>query len=176
MRHYKLHSRQNEQLPRKLLVHIHAFCLMPNHYHLLLSPAIENGIALFMKKLGMGYAKYFNERYGRSGALWQGKYKRIRIARDAHFLYIPYYIHLNPLDLSHAEWRHGKVKNVWKALEYLKAYRWSSYLDYQRTRNFPSITDREFLAPLLGSSREQEKQIAYIITDLDLSQQGLLLE
>ena len=48
---------------RKLLVDIHVFCLMPNHYHLLLSPKIENGIPRFMKKLNMAYAKYFNERY-----------------------------------------------------------------------------------------------------------------
>ncbi|MEK7077754.1 MAG: transposase, partial [Patescibacteria group bacterium] len=48
---------------RKLLVDIHAFCLMPNHYHLLLSPRVDDGIVKFMKKLGIGYAKYFNIKY-----------------------------------------------------------------------------------------------------------------
>ena len=65
---------------RKPLVHIHAWCLMSNHYHLLLSP-IDDDLSLlsrFMKKLNMGYARYFNERHKRSGYLWQGKYKKIR--------------------------------------------------------------------------------------------------
>src|SRR3989344_3808259 len=79
--------------PRKLLVNLHAFCLMPNHYHLLVSPLHDTGISLFMKKLNGGYAKYFNERYKRSGALFQGKYKSVSIKSDPHFLWIPYYIH-----------------------------------------------------------------------------------
>src|SRR3989338_10051829 len=57
---YVVKERQGER-KRDLLVHIHAFCLMPNHYHILLSPIKENGMSLFMKKVNMGYAKYFNE-------------------------------------------------------------------------------------------------------------------
>lgn len=149
---------------------------MPNHYHLLLSPVVENGIALFMKKLSMGYTKYFNERYGRSGALWQGKYKRVLIERDSHFLYIPFYIHLNALDLVYPEWRTGQVKDIRKALEYLNTYRWSSHLDYNGIRNFPSITQRELLSSLLGTKQHYEKEIIDIITDQELAQQSLILE
>jgi putative transposase len=172
---FKLPSRQDNKA-RKLLVYIHAFCLMPNHYHLLLSPAIENGISLFMKKLGMGYTKYFNERHARSGALWQGKYKRIHIARDAHFLYIPYYIHLNPLDLAYPEWRKGEVKNSDGARKHLKKYRWSSHLDYSGVKNFPSITHREILAPLFGNSSLYEKEVSNIITNPELATQSMMLE
>jgi len=174
--HYKLPERQKENRARKLLVYIHAFCLMPNHYHLLLSPSVENGIALFMKKLNMGYTKYFNERYARSGALWQGKFKRILIERDAHFLYIPYYIHLNPLDLIFPEWRVGQVENPRRALDYLNAYRWSSHLDYKGAKNFPSITQREFLTSILGSRLKYEKEIMNIITDSTLAKEGSFLE
>jgi len=70
----------DERHSRELLVHIHAFCLMPNHYHLLLSPAIEGGIPKFMKKLNMGYSRYFNERYERKGTLFEGKYKSILVS------------------------------------------------------------------------------------------------
>ena len=174
--HYKLPDRHEENRRRTLLVRIHAFCLMPNHYHLLLSPVIENGIPLFMKKLSMGYAKYFNERYTRSGALWQGKYKRVLIARDAHFIYIPYYIHLNPLDLAYPEWRTGNVRNTSKALEYLRTYRWSSHLDYDGIRNFPSISNREFLSPLLGTKAAYEKEIARIIGNPELNEHSLEFE
>jgi len=129
---------------RKLLVKIHFFCLMPNHYHLLVSPVVENGISKFMKKLNMGYAKYFNEKYKRSGALFQGKYRSVLIKKDAHFMWIPYYIHFNPLDLTIPEWREGNVRDSRKAANYLNAYRWSSHLDYAGKKNFPLVTQREF--------------------------------
>ncbi len=170
--HSKLPDRRTERQKRKLLVRIHAFCLMSNHYHLLLSPVVENGIPLFMKKLSMGYAKYFNERYERSGALWQGKYKRIRVARDAHFLYIPFYIHLNALDLSYPEWRNGNIKETEKALTSLEKYRWSSHLDYAGIKNFPSITDREFLSETIGSPAQYKKAITRFIGNPELLNQG----
>jgi putative transposase len=149
---------------RKPLVDILAFCLMPNHYHLLLSERRDGGISLFMRKLNMGYSKYFNEKYSRSGVLWQGTFKKIRIARDAQFLYIPYYIHLNALDLSFPEWRKGGVKNVKKALGYLDTYRWSSFLDYRGKKNFPSLLTHPLFSSL-PSYEQQKKTIADIITD-----------
>ncbi len=126
------------------LVKIHFFCLMPNHYHLLVSPLIEGGVSQFMKKVNMGYAKYFNERYDRSGALFQGKYKSIHVVEDAHFMYLPYYIHLNPLDLTTPTWRNGKISSVKNILTTLDGYKWSSHLDYTGHKNLPSITDRTF--------------------------------
>jgi putative transposase len=159
-----------EETRRELLVDIHAFCLMDNHYHLLLSERVENGISLFMKKLNMGYAKYFNERYERSGALWQGKYKKISVKRDAHFLYISYYIHLNPLDFYFPEWRSGKVGKVSDALGFLEKYRWSSYLDYMGRRNFPSITRRDQFPQL------HSKEIRTIIQGEELEHLSHTLE
>ncbi len=157
-------ERQLEQRKvQKRLVDIHAFCLMDNHYHLLVSEAIEGGISLFMQKLNMGYSKYFNERHRRSGTLWQGKHKKIQITRDAHFLYIPYYIHLNPLDYTTPEWREGAVTNTSKALENLRKYRWSSHLDYVGVKNFPSVTRRDFLSEIFRSHRAYEKEAANII-------------
>ena len=140
---------------RKRIVDIHGWCLMKNHYHLLLSERVENGLSLFLRKLNIGYANYFNERYARAGTLFQGRTKRILIDRDAHFLYILHYVHLNPLDyLSGATgWRQrtkGEVKSVHKALEYLKGYRWSSLLDYMGEKNFPSLLSRSLFSEALG--------------------------
>lgn len=166
---YGLADRTIVQKRRALLVDIHAFCLMGNHYHLLLTERTENGIPLFMKKLNMGYAKYFNERYERTGALWQGKYKKVPVKRDAHFLYIPYYIHLNPLDFQFPEWRTGNVRNFEQVLAYLENYRWSSYLDYLGRSNFPSVTRRDQL------SSTQRKEIKNIIQggELDIFSSSL---
>jgi len=117
---------------------------MDNHYHLLLSELIEGGLTLFLRKLNIGYAKFFNERYGRSGTLFQGRTKKILITQEAHFLYILHYLHLNALDcLAGAEgWRERSksgITDLKKALCYLNTYRWSSYLDYAGKKNFPSI-------------------------------------
>jgi putative transposase len=162
-----LADRHQPHRARTPLVHIHA---------LLLSPAIENGIPKFMKKLNMGYAKYFNEKYVRTGSLWQGKYKKIHIQRDAHFLYIPYYIHLNALDMSMPQWRKGGVRNITQALGQLKKYRWSSHLDYLGEKNFPSITEREFLAGVIGTRSRYEQEIGRIITNQGLAEKSEYIE
>ncbi|OGG52734.1 hypothetical protein A2851_03990 [Candidatus Kaiserbacteria bacterium RIFCSPHIGHO2_01_FULL_53_29] len=158
------------------LVDIYAFCLMPNHYHILASEIEEGGISMFMRKLNMGYAKYFNEKYKRSGVLWQGTFKRILLQRDAHFLHIPFYIHLNPLDMAFPQWRAGKVRNIDKALKFLAQYRWSSYLDYSGVKNFPSILSQELLADVLGSSARQKRIIKDIISSPNLAREASKLE
>lgn len=150
---------------REPLVSIHAFSLMPNHYHMLVSENTEGGMSTFMRKLNMGYAKYFNEKYERSGVLWQGTFRKKQIQRDAHFLYIPYYIHLNPLDLVLPQWRNGAVTDAERAFRELKKYRWSSYLDYMGVKNFPSVIDQALLQDMLGSSKRQQAVVRDIISD-----------
>ena len=177
--HPVLHSAQPDRkegrAKRSQLVLIHAFCLMGNHYHLLISETVPNGIPRFMQKLNMGYSKYFNERHQRTGTLWQGKYKKILIKRDAHFNYIPFYIHLNPLDFSVPEWRQGNVKNPKKALEFLRKYRWSSHLDYLGVKNFPSLTFRKEILDL-NAPRAYEKEIARIIGTSDIAESSSVIE
>ncbi|MAZ56395.1 hypothetical protein CL653_01250 [bacterium] len=163
---------------RKKLVNLHAFCLMDNHYHLLLSPVdadMEN-LSAFMRKLNMGYAKYFNEKYRRVGALWQGKYKKIYIARDSHFLHIPYYIHLNPLDYKFYEWRSGEISNTLDPISFLKKYKWSSFLDYFGTKNYPSLLTTDVLKNMLGTQEEQIATIKSIISNPDKTNFSEIIE
>ena len=147
---------------RKRLVEIHGWCLMKDHYHLLISELIEGGLIKFMMKVNVGYAKYYNERYERHGHLFQGKTKKILIEHEAHFLYILNYLHLNPLDyLTGAKkWRErdkGSIKNTEEALKYLNEYRWSSYLDYCGKKNFPSILSKNLFGNIFGNYREVVK-------------------
>jgi putative transposase len=141
---------------RERIVDIHGWELMKNHYHLLLSERSEGGMTLFLRKLS-GYARYFNERHKRRGVLFQGRTKKILIARQEHFLYILHYIHLNSLDYlpGAKKWRErdkGSISDIRKVLEYLKTYRWSSYLDYCGTKNFPSILTKSLFSDSLGKS------------------------
>jgi len=136
---------------RELLVEIHAFCIMKNHYHLLLSPLVEDGIVQFMRKVNIGYAKYFNKKYARTGALFEGRYKSVLVENETHFAHLPFYIHLNPLDFSMPEWREWKIDNLAQAQKFLQDYHWSSHLDYLGKKNFPSVTQREFLTKYFDS-------------------------
>lgn len=156
-----------ERKPRKLLVEILAFCLMPNHYHLMLRPLRDDGVFKFVKRLGMGYALYFNQKYKRSGALFQGRYKAIRISDQAHFIHLPYYIHFNPLDLVAPEWRERKINNLTKTIKFLENYRWSSHLDYLGKKNFPSVTQRKFLLEFFDGTKGYENKMNQWIKDLD---------
>ena len=162
---------------RKLLVNILAFCLMPNHYHLLLSSLIENGIPRFMKKLNMAYAKYFNIKYKRKGTLFESRYKSILVSNDAHFYHLPYYIHLNPLDMEFPEWRNREIRDYNKAIEFLNNHRWSSHLDYCGKKNFPSITNREFLLDVFGGEEKYKKDIHKWLQEMEInSMRDLVLE
>jgi len=154
--------------PRKLLVNIHAFCLMPNHYHLLLSPRTKNGVSKFMHKLGTAYVKYFNQKYKRKGTLFEGRYKSILVTDESHFYHLPYYVHLNPLDLKFPEWRKGEVKSYKAALKFLEDYRWSSHLDYIGKKNFPSVTNREFLLEVFDGEKEYKKSTKEWLKNLEL--------
>ena len=155
---------------RKLLVKILAFCLMPNHYHLLLEPIAENGVTKFMRKLNIGYAKYFNTKYERSGTLFEGRYKSLIVNDDAHFIHLPYYIHLNPLDLMGFGWRQRKISDYKKAEEFLEQYRWSSYLDYIGKKNFPSVTQREILNEFFGGPKQHKEEVVKWLKEINLKE------
>ena len=157
-----------DKKPRKRLVDILAFCLMPNHYHLMLREKTVGGIVRFMKKLNMGYARYFNEKYKRSGALFQGRYKSVLVTEQAHFTFLPYYIHLNPLDLVTPEWRERSLRNFNKAWEFLNNYRWSSHLDYMGQKNFSSVTQHDFLTKFFEGPGQYQKGIREWLQDLEL--------
>jgi len=147
---------RGRSLGREKLVDIHGWILMDNHYHLLLSERTENGITKFLMKLNVGYAKFFNDKYKRSGTLFQGRTKKVLITNDSQFQYILHYIHLNALDFLDGakEWRirdKTGIKSVRTALEHLGNYRWSSYLDYIGNKNFPSILTTKFFNQAYGN-------------------------
>jgi putative transposase len=96
------------------LVAIGAHSVMTNHFHILLTPIIENGVSIFMQKISTAYVMYFNQKYSRTGSLFEGKFKAKHIDSDRYLKYIFSYLHLNPNDL----------------VENLMNYPYSSFLDY----------------------------------------------
>lgn len=78
------------------IVEIVCYCLMPNHFHLLLRQIKENGIQEFIRKVANSYTKYFNTKYKRVGHLLQGPFKAVLVETDEQLLHLSRYIHLNP--------------------------------------------------------------------------------
>ena len=153
---------------RKTLVDILAFCLMPNHYHLMLSPRVKNGIPKFMAKINIGYAKYFNQKYEREGALFQGRYKKILITDNTHFLHLPFYIHFNPLDLKYPEWRENNISSPQKTLEFLEYYKWSSHLEYLGAKNYGSVLNKKILDEIFDGSAGYKKLVETYLKDIQI--------
>jgi len=161
-----------ERKKRKLLIEILAFCLMPNHFHLLLRQTKEQGVSQFMRKLG-GYATYINRKYGRVGHLYQGRFRAVHIKDEEQLKNGFVYIHANPIELIEPGWKEEGIKNSQKAIEFLENYRWSSYLDYFGKKNFPSITNRELFNNILGNEKGcQRFVISWILYKAEIKNLG----
>lgn len=146
---------------RELLVEIVVFCLMPNHYHLVLRQLVDGGISLFMKKLSNSYTGYFNEKYKRKGigSLFQGCFKAIHIENDKQLAALIAYIFTNPIELIEKNWKEEGARDPQKATQFLKTYRWSNYLDCIGISNFPSVTKRDFIIEFFGGPEKIQEFI-----------------
>jgi len=92
-------------IPRQLKnysgeIELVAYCLMPNHFHFLISQKTESSMKKFIQSLATRYSVYFNKKHNRVGALFQGIYKAAIISEEAYLLHLSRYIHLNPLEYS----------------------------------------------------------------------------
>ena len=81
-----------------------AYCLMPNHFHLLIYQLDIDGMRLLLKSVSVAYSMYFNKKYKRVGPLFQQRYRAVRIEDESQLLHISRYIHLNPKDYRRWEW------------------------------------------------------------------------
>jgi putative transposase len=112
---------------RQFKVAIHAYALMPDHLHLLATPSDESGLGRMMQWIGRHYVPYFNQKYSRSGTLWQGRYKATVIESERYFMACSAYIELNPVrtGLAYAP----------------QDYPWTSYAHHVGIHLNPVITD-----------------------------------
>jgi len=144
--------------PSKEVVDVLGWSLLSNHPHLLVMEKIDGGKSLFSQKIFGGYTMYFNERYERGGVLFQGRTKIIPVTTDQHFYHLPFYIHLNPLDLFDKEWRTTGVKDVKKSIEFLDNYRWSNYRDISGRGEFPSTTNRGLFFEIFNTNEKRYRK------------------
>ncbi|MBI4991308.1 transposase [Candidatus Gottesmanbacteria bacterium] len=112
-----------------------SYCLMPNHFHLLLQQTENNGIAKFTSNLTNSYTRYFNVKSKRLGPLFQGKFKAVRIEDDEQLLHVTRYIHLNPY-----------TSYVIKTFDELVDYPYSSLGEYLKLRKAGLVSKKQVLS------------------------------
>lgn len=138
-------------------IDIICYCLMPNHYHLLLKQKEEGGITEFMHKLNTSYTKYFNISNKRTGRLFEYTFKAVYIESENQLIHVSRYIHLNPL--------------IADLVFDLKKYKWSSYPDYIGKRNGGFCQKEEILG--LISREDQARKYEQFVMEQESYQREL---
>jgi putative transposase len=142
-----------ETQARQFDVALHAYVLMDNHVHLLLTPQTAEGLPRMMQAVGRRYVRYFNDRHGRSGTLWEGRYKSTLIEAEPYLLACMSYIDLNPV-------RAGLAAQA-------RDYAWSSHGHYAGLRSDRLISPHPLYWQLGNTPFAREAAYA------DLVQEGL---
>jgi putative transposase len=127
----------------KLAVRIHAFTLMTNHVHILMTPSTGNGVSKLMQSLGRYYVMYINKTHNRSGTLWEGRYKSTLVDSEHYFLTVSRYIELNPVRAN--------------MVQHPAEYPWTSYHHNALDKNIQLITTPPCYNALGKSLREQKE-------------------
>ncbi len=148
------------------LVHFLDFGLIINHSHFYLVPNNENSIPILMRNLNNGFAQYFNLKYGRKGALFGGRYKRIIIKTQFQSDAVSRYVSvINPLDVFQSDWREKGLKNPKKAFKFLKDYPFSSFPDKIGDRESKILAPPEILEKYLTISPKDNKTYKEFVKD-----------
>lgn len=131
---------------------VHVYCLMSNHYHLLLETP-EGNLSQIMRHINGAYTNYYNTKRNRTGHLFQGRYKAILVEADEYATELSRYIHLNPVRA--------------KMVEEPEAYRWSSYRSYIGESKAPEWLKTAFILRYFGSNgKVAEKEYQRFVHDL----------
>ena len=142
-RDYEKFLQYLEKAAERFALTIHTYCLMGNHYHLLVETP-EPNLSMTMQWLNVSYATYFNRKQDRSGHLFQGRFKAILIDADAYLLHLSRYIHLNPV-------RAGITNTPGQ-------YRWSSYSSYIGEQLSPKFLMTDMLLGNFGSNKNEARK------------------
>lgn len=138
-----------EQACQRFKIEIHAYCLMTNHYHLLIKTPNAN-LSSAMKHVNGLYTLFFNRKHHTDGSLFRGRYKSVLVDADNYLLHVSRYIHRNPVEI-----KKPKVKE-------LTDYFWSSYPAFANKINPPSWLNREFIYQLQNKHQKYNAYKKYV--------------
>lgn len=138
-----------DESARKFQVALHAYVLMDNHFHLLATPQTQDGLPLFMQAVGRSYVRYFNQRHGRTGTLWEGRYRSTVVETERYLLACMVYIDLNPV-------RAGLCTEAGQ-------WPWSSHAHYMGTRHDRLVTPQALYWALGNTPFAREAAYAALV-------------
>ncbi len=142
------------------LVAIGAWCLMDNHYHLLVKEITDGGISRFMHRLATGYTMYFNRCHKKRGSLFESCFRAKYLGLDEYLRHMFAYIHLNPVKMIEPRWKDVGLKDLHTVKSFLRDYKFSSYLDYLgQSRPQNKILDKEAFPKYFLSPQEIEDEM-----------------
>jgi putative transposase len=137
-------SKAKEMYEGEEIVYIGAYCLMPNHFHILIKAKSQEEASEFMHKLATGYTMYFNKKYHRTGSLFEGTFKSQHVDEDRYLKYLFSYIHLNPVGIIDSGWKKKEITDNKRAVDFLNGYKYSSLKDFlNEEREESTILSRE---------------------------------
>lgn len=143
-------------------IHIHTYCLMPNHYHLIIETPKAN-LKEAMHMINTAYSVYYNKKNRRIGPLYQGRYKSPLIEADEYVQHVSRYIHLNPVKAKIAETPEG--------------YKWSSYRILIGREKAPEWFKKEFILGMFGrKTGEAQKEYEQFVKDEVMDSKGIIDE
>ena len=129
---------------KKRTVELVSFCIMPNHFHLILREITEGGISTYMQRVLNAYGKYYNTKYEKSGHVFQGPYRAVHIKDDRQLLHAAAYIHKNPREIK--GWTNREDK-----------YQWSSYSDYIKDNRWGDLLIPDIVLGQFRNPKEYQK-------------------
>lgn len=133
----------SEMKKKKKMVEIIGYCLMPNHFHLLIKQILENGVSTFIGNFTNSYTHYFNAKHNRLGHLFQGVFKAVRVEEDEQLIHVLRYIHINPV-----------VSAVVKEVN-LENYPYSSFFEYLGNKN--GLCNKRLIMDFFSSTENLKK-------------------
>lgn len=136
-------SRHSEILANRIVALV-AFAIMPNHFHLIVEQISDNGISEYMHRVLMGYAKYFNTKYEKSGHVFQGPYQAVHVSDNEQLLHLSAYVHKNPNELL-----------SWKGKE--EYYPWSSLQDFTQDNRWGALLKNDIIVQQFRDKAEYRK-------------------
>lgn len=162
------------------LVLISAYCLLTNHFHLLVKQLVKGGISKFMQKLATGYTMYFNKKYQRVGRLFQSSFKAVSVETEEQLVHLSRYIHLNPIKEA---LKNASSQTKRRLMRQLISYQWSSYPEFIGRQKGGIAAGKAAILEMFGSKLSKKNPAAsyqefvesYVSNDIDLID-GLTLD
>jgi len=148
-------------------VELHAFSLMPNHFHMLIKQKSKKGMPKLLSRVSQAYTHYYNEKYEKIGSIWQGTYKAVLIRNEQQFLHVSRYIHINVSEILAELIKTGIVPDRDSPVSGLSLYEYSSYPTYLGLKKLNWLKTEDVLYHFRSTTQSKEARYKKFVEGKD---------